>query len=458
MSVYIFTGPTLSPEEGRAELDATYLPPVSQGDVYRASLDHPQAIGIIDGYFECVPAVWHKEILWAMTEGIHVYGSASMGALRAVELAAFGMEGVGAVFEAYRDGMLEDDDEVAVAHGPAETGYRPVSVAMVNIRFTLSAALKARVISPATRVALERIGKSLLYPDRTFPRILADATDEGIPAGELQAFRDWLPHGEVNQKKTDALAMLRVMRRQLAENPERKRVAYSFEYTDMWEHARRDAGQFERDGIGPTRTVVQEKLLDELRLDGESYVRARQGALLRFLAVERTWTLGVSVTPEILDATTQMFQRERGLLEPTHVERWREEQHLDGERFTRFLEDETRLRQVEELEEQEVASYLPDHLRAIGEYGRLLARARDKQRVLESSGFQNPDLTDAGLTEDQLLLWYFETRLGRPVVPDVRGYARSLGFEDEDAFRRAVLREFLYSVRKGSLPTDDNLH
>ena len=87
MSVFVFTGPTLSPEKACAELDAIYLPPVSQGDVYRAALKRPRAIGIIDGYFECVPAVWHKEILWAMTEGIHVYGSASMGALRAVELA-----------------------------------------------------------------------------------------------------------------------------------------------------------------------------------------------------------------------------------------------------------------------------------------------------------------------------------------------------------------------------------
>ena len=218
MSVYVFTGPTLSPEEARAEIDAIYLPPVSQGDVYRVSLKSPRAIGIIDGYFECVPAVWHKEILWAMTQGIHVYGSGSMGALRAVELAAFGMEGVGAIFEAYRDGTLEDDDEVAVAHGPAETRYRPLSVAMVNIRFTLSSAVKARVISSATRAKLERIGKDLFYPDRTYPRILEVAAKAEVPEAELRAFREWLPRGEVNQKRTDALAMLRSMRQRLADN------------------------------------------------------------------------------------------------------------------------------------------------------------------------------------------------------------------------------------------------
>jgi hypothetical protein len=54
---------------------------VAQGDVYRAALRAPRAIGIIDGYFERMPSVWHKEILWAMSRGIHVFGSASMGAL-----------------------------------------------------------------------------------------------------------------------------------------------------------------------------------------------------------------------------------------------------------------------------------------------------------------------------------------------------------------------------------------
>jgi hypothetical protein len=449
VSVYVFTGPTLSPEEACAELDAIYLPPASQGDVYRVTLKRPRAIGIIDGYFECVPAVWHKEILWAMTQGIHVYGSASMGALRAVELAAFGMEGIGTIFEAYRDGTLEDDDEVAVTHGPAETGYRPLSVAMVNIRFTLAAALKAGVISSGTRATLERVGKSLFYPDRTYQRILEGAAAERVPEVEIRAFREWLPRGEVNQKRTDALAMLRAMRQRLADNSEPKSVIYSFEYTAMWDHARRHAGRLELDGASSPDTVVLDRLLDELRLEGEAYAHARQGAMLRFLALEESWRLGMAVTPEILDATIDAFRRESGLLEPAHVERWRKEQNLDRDQFTRLMEDEARLRWVEALADLEVASQIPEHLRAIGEYGRLLARARDKQRVLESSGLQNPDLTDAGLTEDQLLLWYFETRLGRPVVPDVRGYAQSLGFEDEDAFRRAILRELLYSVRKG---------
>lgn len=143
MSTYVFLGPTVTVTDAKRILDATYLPPVRLGDVYRVVSRHAaRAIGIVDGYFQWTPAVLHKEILWAISQGVHVFGAASMGALRAAELAPFGMHGVGRIFQAYRDGHLhspddglfEDDDEVAVVHGPCEIGYRGASEAMVNIR------------------------------------------------------------------------------------------------------------------------------------------------------------------------------------------------------------------------------------------------------------------------------------------------------------------------------------
>ena len=160
----MFTGPTISAADASRELDAVFRPPAAQGDVYQAALDGPIAIGIIDGFFETVPAVWHKEILWAMSRGIHVYGSASMGALRAAELRVFGMIGVGRVFEAFRDDLLSDDDEVAITLGLEEADYRPLSEAMVNIRATLRAAEAAEVVTTPTRIELERLAKALYYP------------------------------------------------------------------------------------------------------------------------------------------------------------------------------------------------------------------------------------------------------------------------------------------------------
>ena len=234
MTVIIFTGPTLSPKEGREILREEYLPPASRGHVYRATLKRPRAIGIIDGYFENVPSVWHKEILWAMSQGIHVFGAGSMGALRAAELAAFGMVGIGSVFEAYRNGQIEDDDEVAVEHGPKETGYLSTD-AMVNIRATLSAAAIANIVSRETAARLLDIAKALFFKHRSYSRILERAEYDSLPVSELNGFRNWLPKGRIDQKKDDARAMLTFIKEWLATDPEAKSVVYTFEFTTKWD-------------------------------------------------------------------------------------------------------------------------------------------------------------------------------------------------------------------------------
>ncbi|MEP7071236.1 MAG: TfuA-like protein [Verrucomicrobiota bacterium] len=238
MSVFIFTGPTLSPEAGLGVMKATYLPPAAEGDVYRAALRQPRVIGIIDGYFQSTPAVRHKEILWAMSHGVHVFGSASMGALRAAELAAFGMEGVGTIFGWYRDGVIEDDDEVAVAHGPPENGFVACSEAMVNIRQTLRQAELRGILSVEQRHALEEIGKALFYPERTYSKLIRAAADAGLAESDLRRLEAWLPENRVDQKREDALEMLNVIRNRLKDNLPPKTVAFSFQHTAMWEQAR----------------------------------------------------------------------------------------------------------------------------------------------------------------------------------------------------------------------------
>lgn len=259
MTIYVFSGPTLSAEEGRREIDAVFLPPAAQGDVYRAAREEPAAIGIIDGYFERVPSVSHKEVLWAMAKGVHVFGAASMGALRAAELSLFGMEGVGDIYEAYASGEIDADDEVAVAHAAAEHGYRAQSDAMVNIRATLRAAERGNILPNGVRGDLERIAKALFYPDRCYPLLLRRAAEAGIAPGVIDALQAFLPGGRVNQKRLDALALLRVMRERFAGDPGLKRVGYHFERTDAWEQIRaaadhRHAAQDGRERPPPAHT------------------------------------------------------------------------------------------------------------------------------------------------------------------------------------------------------------
>jgi hypothetical protein len=83
----------------------------------------PCQIVLIDGIFYHDLAVWHKELVFAMLQGIVCIGAASMGALRAAELYRYGMIGVGQIFERYAAGE-EDDSLVALSYDP-ET-YRPL--------------------------------------------------------------------------------------------------------------------------------------------------------------------------------------------------------------------------------------------------------------------------------------------------------------------------------------------
>ncbi len=227
----IFAGPSLPPALRPADPALEWRPPVRQGEFYAAAVSRPAIIGIADGYFEVTPTVWHKEILWAMAQGIHVYGSASIGALRAAELYPFGMRGVGRIFAAYRDGILSDDDEVAILHGPEELGYPAVTEAMVNIRATLERAVAARVLDGWLVARLTDIGKALFYKERTWDAIFRFATGRGLPPMPLGDLAAWLQRGRVDQKAADALEMIAAIRAHLTAGVTPLTVSYLFQNT-----------------------------------------------------------------------------------------------------------------------------------------------------------------------------------------------------------------------------------
>lgn len=440
LTVFIFSGPTLTAADVRVELpDAVVLPPAAQGDVYRAAKHAPVAIGIIDGYFERVPSVWHKEILWAMHEGIHVYGAASMGALRAAELAAFGMVGVGAIYQAFTSGVLEDDDEVAVAHASAEEGHQALSTAMVDIRATLEAARHAGVISVDEAAALIAIAKQMFYPERVYPTILARAAGV-VPTDALDALRAWLPEGMVAQKRLDALALLRQIRTDAESGLGRKRVSYSFQHTEVWDNAIRavtiGAAADTASGVG--------ELLDELRIAGQ-YADVYQAALLRFYGLQEARFQGIALSPELVGATAQDFLAAHGLAAADALAGWLADNDLTADGFRRLIEQTVLLSTVDALSALEALRHLPDVLRHNGSYAALLRRAQQKAKLLAAQGLENPSLADAGLTAAALWHWYF-VELGKmkAVPTDIDAAARALGLGDAADLRRILLREYCF--------------
>jgi len=210
-----FIGLTIEAEEANKFLDIHYLGPVQAGDIPTAIAEfNPQVIVIIDGLFRRTASVLHKDILYAISRGITVFGAASIGALRAAELYEYGMKGVGKIYFDYLSGHLTGDDEVAVTTYFVPASYSQStdrwimdddSDALVNIRATLENALGLIDTEPKKR--LLSYAKKLCFIDRRWSTLL-DPKTYGYTNDPYLMLRKKLANIRVNQKKIDAISCL----------------------------------------------------------------------------------------------------------------------------------------------------------------------------------------------------------------------------------------------------------
>jgi hypothetical protein len=185
--------------------DAMVLPPIKRGDLASVMPFDPEVIAIIDGEFYQSLAVSPKEILPFLEKGVRVYGAASMGALRAVELERFGMIGIGRVFRLFRLGLLDCDDEVALTYCPWT--YEAHSEPLVNTRYALRSAIRSGIL---TRTEAGRIVEKLkitYFPERTRPLILRIARDV-LGCERAAGLGNFLAAQPVNAKTADARSLL----------------------------------------------------------------------------------------------------------------------------------------------------------------------------------------------------------------------------------------------------------
>ncbi|MBL8593428.1 MAG: TfuA-like protein [Devosia sp.] len=196
----LFAGPSLSGQAyDRRGLDVR--PPARKGDLYRAVLDGADAIGLVDGVFGFVPSVWHKEILFALKQGIPVLGAASIGALRAAECAPYGMVPVGPIAQSYASGARSEDADVCLAHAPAELDFMPLSEPLVDAEATIA----AMDVTPTEALALRLAANAIYFADRTVDAIVA-------AAGLDPSFADRYRAARVRAKTADALLLVEQLR------------------------------------------------------------------------------------------------------------------------------------------------------------------------------------------------------------------------------------------------------
>src|ERR1700730_7190315 len=165
----VFLGPSLSLGAARQILKADYRPPIRRGDL--GGIPAGSIVAIVDGVFDQALAVSTTEIRSALDRGIRVLGASSMGALRAVEVP--GVYGAGRIYEMYRSGAIESDDEVAICFDP--TTLSPLCEPLINVRHAVESLANPGTISRALAASIVGAARRLPYPERTYPRILKAA-------------------------------------------------------------------------------------------------------------------------------------------------------------------------------------------------------------------------------------------------------------------------------------------
>ncbi|MBF0335926.1 MAG: tfuA domain protein [Alphaproteobacteria bacterium] len=204
----VFMGPSLPRSAAATLLEADFQPPARRGDIHRAIRAGARCVVLIDGEFHGCPSVWPREIVDALADGVAVHGASSMGALRAAELHTLGMTGHGRIFEWYRDGLIEADDEVALIYGPAELGWPALSEPLVNIRATLEAAVaqsEPDALTPAEASAALEMARAMPFPRRGAAALVNEI---GCPR-----LARWLTTRRVDRKRLDAELALRAIAR-----------------------------------------------------------------------------------------------------------------------------------------------------------------------------------------------------------------------------------------------------
>lgn len=207
-SIAVFLGPSLLQTKARDLLDAVYYPPARRGDIYRIMSLGVKTIILIDGVFHSTPSVWQRELFDAMEQGIQVFGASSMGALRAAELHDFGMVGYGTIFEWYRDGIIDGDDEVALLHSTQEENFRPLSEPLVNIRYTLLKAVEDHHLTNEQAQQLTKYAKQLYYPDRSYHKLLNSPVLKSLSSDNLTKLKHYFHTKRINLKEHDASQVL----------------------------------------------------------------------------------------------------------------------------------------------------------------------------------------------------------------------------------------------------------
>ena len=214
MKVKVYTGMTLEKREVLEIIPGAFVVgPVQRDDVLYDIDSRVNVVVIIDGKFQQSLAVSPGEIMDALRCGLKVYGSSSMGALRASELYPYGMVGCGEIFELIRDTPYFRDDFLGQSFH--EDGTKNISVPYINFHFALKKLVQSAQISQEDGEFLDNSYRNLHFTERDLINLKLLIKRDHSRCETLCSIAE-MAMRTFNQKRDDAINLLNEVRDHLA--------------------------------------------------------------------------------------------------------------------------------------------------------------------------------------------------------------------------------------------------
>ncbi|MCF4151066.1 hypothetical protein L2W58_04560 [Dethiosulfovibrio sp. F2B] len=385
----VFGGPSLIGLDlsGR---DMIFLPPAVQGDLLRYERElRPDAIGLLDCElpYRGLPT-WHKEILAVMDAGVYVAGASGVGAHRACELAPFGMEGVGTIFERVASGELERDDEVLCDWVGEPSGVRLLSVPLVVIRDVLKEAEAEGILSAESGAGLISMAEGFFWRLRTWESLLKKAASAGVDPGELDLLTDWLPRAS-NAVKNDSEALLNRLEepaRKGIKARDRRKISSKRRNSAIFKSMDRRDRPVDSE-YGPVRQWAVADMVTFSHPDGEDLNRGGLNRKLALMLGEHLWNIDPSIGA--VKSEERRLKRRLGIESDEDLSVWMADNDVDDGDFRRLVREEAILHHLHRWLMQGRVSeknsgIVLDELKLRGDYVRWKRKAARRESLLET--------------------------------------------------------------------------
>lgn len=206
MKIKIYSGLSLNQNEISAIIpEAHFSEPIKRGDLQHDLEAGYHVIGIVDGVFYRNLAVSPTEIFDALRFGVQVFGSSSMGALRAAEMHPYGMIGVGRIFEHLKTSPYFCDEKLGQVFFDFEG--RKTSLAGIDFELFLEDAARRGKISSQLSKKLIRFYSKRHFTERSLDQVRLSLNETPLTPQERFSASKVLAN-LVSTKKLDGIKLL----------------------------------------------------------------------------------------------------------------------------------------------------------------------------------------------------------------------------------------------------------